>query len=169
MHRKPSPRPAARDLDRCPSHRDFDPFHPRAGALRSPRSGFVFLLQTKTLKRAIEPVVSQDEQTTGGKEGWMSPENKGRSPSDTPASDVTRRDFLKGASLTIAGVGIAGGAAAMPGQDAPGDGTVVVGPGQVPVEFTDRAEKTATFNLRADYALPSVECFDFQGAFVLWP
>lgn len=40
---------------------------------------------------------------------------------------------------------------------------------QVPDSFTDRETKTASFNLRADYALPSESGLELNQAFVLWP
>lgn len=40
---------------------------------------------------------------------------------------------------------------------------------QVPAGFMMRETKTASFNLRADYVLPSVEGWTLNQAFVLWP
>lgn len=40
---------------------------------------------------------------------------------------------------------------------------------QVPGDFNQRETKTASFNLRADYALPSVLGWDMAGAWVFWP
>lgn len=40
---------------------------------------------------------------------------------------------------------------------------------QVPASFNFRESKTASFNLRADYALPSQRGFTLQNAWVLWP
>jgi PKD repeat protein len=40
---------------------------------------------------------------------------------------------------------------------------------QVPSTMTDTATKTANFNLRADYALPSIVGFELEKSFVFWP
>lgn len=55
------------------------------------------------------------------------------SPDEMAAEGFSRRAFIKGASLTIASVGIAGSAGAVPGlaQDVP-----VVGPGSVKLQLT---------------------------------
>ncbi len=54
---------------------------------------------------------------------------------------VSRRNFLKGASLTIASAGIAGAAGGVAiGQES--SSTVIVGPGRVQLEFTLNGKKT---------------------------
>merc|ERR1712113_34621 len=40
---------------------------------------------------------------------------------------------------------------------------------EVPENYSNRDEKTASFNLRADYALPSSAGFSLAEAYVFWP
>ncbi len=58
-------------------------------------------------------------------------------------SDVTRRDFLKGASLSIAAVGVSGAAIHLPAMERAGADVTIVGPGPVGMSFTINGKKHA--------------------------